>query len=42
METAQYKFLIIIIFIIIIIIIIIIIKINRQLMIKNYWTRVSE
>ena len=38
METAQYKFLIIIIFIIIIIII----KINRQLMIKNYWTRVSE
>ena len=35
METAQYKFLIIIIFIIII-------KINRQLMIKNYWTRVSE
>ena len=39
METAQYKFLIIIIFIIIIIIII---KINRQLMIKNYWTRVSE
>ena len=40
METAQYKFLIIIIFIIIIIIIII--KINRQLMIKNYWTRVSE
>ena len=39
METAQYKFLIIIIFIIIIIIII---KINRQLMIKNYRTRVSE